>query len=169
MKRSRLSMVLIVSLMIFTVGCHLFRGPNQREINAAKTAVVDVKDSLYVPNDSELVKEKVFYASHPENYPGCVAGVTELAYKTPRDFKYVLTAYRRELPKGGWIPDPTTTHDQEYVDFFVKKEQIHLTISDNPIRADLLKIDTTDDNVKDKNIYYVQLYYYTPSIYECSE
>ena len=156
--------------MLLVSSCKSTGKPSDEQIERAKKTVSDIRASLYMPDDVELLEEIINYGSNPEFYPGCVSGHVYLAYRSPKPFNEILEEYRTGLTKGGWEPSPGYSHDNENFDVFQSGTQATLLIASYPIREDILVVPTPiDPNEQQDTIYYIGLLYYEPSIRECSE
>jgi len=159
-----------IAVLITMNSCRSAGEPSDEQIERAKKTVSEIRASLYVPDDVELLEEILNYGSNPEFYPGCVSGHVYLAYRSTKTFDEILEEYRVGLNKGVWESSPDYPHDVNWIDVFQSGTQAELFIASNPIREDILVIPTPiDPNEQHDTIYYIQLLYYEPSIRECRE
>lgn len=144
--------------------------PSKEQIESAKTAVTEIRTTLYAPQDAQLLAEELHYGTNPKNYPGCVRGFIFLAYQSPRSFEQILADYREGLTEAGWESSPDYSHDQTGTDFFEKGPQVFLVIANGPTREDLFVVPTpTAVAGQVLTVYYLELSYDDPSRHQCSE
>jgi hypothetical protein len=159
----------MMGLLIIVSACKKSGEPSDEQIESAKTAVVTIRDALFVPADATLWADRLTYGTNPELMPGCVRAVILMAYQSPRNFQQVLTEYREALKATSWEPSPYDSHDQDDYDIFIMGTQNFLEISDHALRQDLLPIPTlTSSPEQSSSIYYLELSHYDPAIKGCS-
>ena len=163
------SLLWIILVAVLTLNaCTPGGQPSDKEIEAAKIKVSQIRNSLYLPKGVTLQTEILTYGTNPRLYPGCVVGMIYMSYRTSRTFEEVLNEYREALKIDGWEPSPDQSHDQADIDFFVKGPQVILEISSFPLRPDLLPVPTLPAGQNLIN-YYLGLLYFSISRDECSE
>jgi hypothetical protein len=162
-------LVAILALLALVSACKPIGKPGDQQIEGAKTAVVAIRYTLFVPADATLLAERLKYGTNPEHMPGCVRAYILMAYQTQRDFRQILTEYREALKVTDWEPSPYHSHDQDDFDIFIMGTQNFFEISDHPLRQDILPVPTlTSSAERPFTIYYLQLSHYDPAIIGCS-
>lgn len=162
--------LIILIIILFVNSCKLPDEPSDDEIEQIQKKVLDIRASLYTPDNAELLDEKLYYGSNPELYPGCVSGEIYLAYSSPETFREILKEYHTNLFDSDWELSPDYSHNNEGIDVLQAGPQTLLFIASHPIRPDILAISTlANPNRQEGTIYYIQLLYYEPSVSECKE
>jgi len=162
-------LVTILGLLLIGSACKKSGEPSDEQIESAKTAVVTIRDALFIPADATLLAERLKYGTNPELMPGCVTAFILMAYQTPRNFEQILTEYREALKATDWGPSPYHSHDQYDYDIFIMGTQDYFEISSFPLRQDILPVPTLPStSEQSSSIYYLELSHYDPAIKGCS-
>ena len=162
-------LVAILALLALVSACKPIGKLGDQQIESAKTTVVAIRDTLFVPGDATLLAERLKYGTNPELMPGCVRAFILMAYQTPHNFQQILTEYREALKATDWEPSPYHSHDEYDYDIFIMGTQDFFEISDHPLRQDILPVPTLTSSAEQPfTIYYLQLSHYDPAIIGCS-
>lgn len=156
-------------LLLMASACKSRGEPSDEQIENAKTEVMAIRDTMFVPKDATLLAERLKYGTNPELMPDCVRAFILMAYQTPRDFQQILTEYREALKATDWKPSPYHSHDQDDYDIFIMGAQNFFEISSFPLRQDILPVPTLlSTSEQASSIYYLEISHYDPAIIGCS-